>query len=207
MTGAMFFLCISMKGERQMEDKKMEDKQIVDLYWARSESAISETAVKYEKYFHYIAFGILREEEDAKECVNDTYLQAWKAMPVNKPEHLNTFLGKITRNLALNTVESKQAQKRGSGQVVLVLEELDECLPGRNHVEEEVEGKLLTEAINRFLEGIPEHSRNVFVRRYWYLSPVKEIAQEYGMGQSHVKMLLMMTRQQLKQYLEKEGML
>lgn len=185
----------------------MEDKQIVDLYWARSENAISETAAKYEKYFHYIAFGILREEEDARECVNDTYLQAWGAMPVSRPDHLNTFLGKITRNLALNTEEKKSAEKRGGGQIPLVLEELEECLPDQRNVEKEVENTLLAECMNHFLEKMPQKSRNVFVRRYWYLSPVKEIAQDYGMSQSSVKMTLMRARRQLKEHLEKEGML
>lgn len=110
----------------------MEDRQIVDLYWARSENAISETERKYGRYCYYIAYNILHNNEDSEECVNDTYLNAWKAMPNQRPSKLSTFLGKITRNLSLNRWELYNAEKRGSGQIPLALDELHECIPTSN---------------------------------------------------------------------------
>jgi len=185
----------------------MEDCKIVDLYWARSESAITETSNKYAKYCHYISYNILWNNEDADECVNDTYLCAWKAMPPQRPNRLSTFLGKITRNLSLNRYKSYTAQKRGAGQMELVLSELDDCVPANTSVEQETDEILLVEAINNFLSELPTVSRIVFVRRYWYLSGIKEIAEQYGMSESKVKSTLFRTRNKLKLCIEKEGII
>lgn len=183
----------------------MEDKQIVSLYWARSEAAISETANKYGKYCSCIAYNILHNAEDCGECVNDTYLMAWQAMPPKRPERLSAFLGKITRNLALNKYERSTAQKRGHGQVPLALDELAECIPANRDLENVVDDILLGEIFNRFLSELQAEARKLFMRRYWYLSPIKEIAADYGISESKVKMVLLRSRNALKLILEKEG--
>lgn len=185
----------------------MEDGQIIDLYWARSEAAISETTSKYSQYCHFIAFNILQNNEDAEECVNDTYLRAWSVMPPQRPNRLRTFLGKITRNLSLNKYETYTAGKRGFGQVPLALDELQDCIPATGSVEQAIEDAALVEIINRFLAALPTDTRKIFVRRYWYLSSIKEIAGAYRFSESKVKMILMRARNELKQTLEKEGVL
>jgi RNA polymerase sigma-70 factor (ECF subfamily) len=183
----------------------MEDSQIVDLYWERSENAISETEIKYGRYCYYIAHNILHNNEDSEECVNDTYLQAWKAMPDQRPGKLSTFLGKITRNLSLNRWELYNAKKRGSGQIPLALDELQECIPSSNQVDQFVEDLALAEILNRFLATLSKEKRMIFMRRYWYLSSIAEIAADYSMSESKVKMSLYRSRNALKQVLEKEG--
>lgn len=183
----------------------MEDKEIVDLYWARFETAISETAGKYGRYCHYIAYNILYNDEDSEECVNDTYMRAWNSMPEHRPSLLKTFLGKITRNLALNRYKMLTADKRSPGQVPLVLDELQECVPGTDNTEHIADDMVLAEVFNRFLGSLSAEQRKIFLRRYWYLSPVKEIAADYGMGESKVKMSLLRSRNELRSLLEKEG--
>lgn len=183
----------------------MDDGQIIDLYWARSETAISETANKYSKYCHTIAFNILHNNEDAEECVSDTYMRAWGVMPPKRPNRLSTFLGKITRNLSLNKYDKYTAEKRGFGQVPLALDELQDCITAAGSVEQAIEDAALVEIFNRFLATLPTDTRKVFMRRYWYLSPIKEIAEDYGFSESKVKMTLLRARNELKQILEKEG--
>lgn len=183
----------------------MNDGQIIDLYWARSETAISETANKYSKYCHTIAFNILHNNEDAEECVNDTYMRAWGAIPPQRPNRLSTFLGKITRNLSLNKYERYAAEKRGFGQVPLALDELQDCIPAADSVSQTVEDEDLAEIFNRFLAALPSDTRKIFMQRYWYLSPINEIAKDYGFSESKVKMILQRARNELKQILEEEG--
>ena len=183
----------------------MDDGQIIDLYWARSETAISETANKYSKYCHAIAFNILHSNEDSEECVNDTYMRAWDAMPPKRPNRLSTFLGKITRNLSLNKYEKYAAEKRGCGQVPLALDELQDCVPAAGNVEQTIEDAELIAIFNRFLAALPTDTRKVFMQRYWYLCPIKEIAEDYSFSESKVKMTLLRARNELKQILEKEG--
>lgn len=183
----------------------MQDHQIIELYWTRMEQAIAETAKKYGRYCYGIAYRILHSSEDSEECVNDTYLRAWEAIPPTRPERLAVFLGKITRNLSLDKCRYYSADKRGSGQLMLALEELGDCLPSGDHVEQVVETLALTEVLNRFLEGLSVENRRIFMRRYWYFSEVKEIARDYGISESKVKMSLLRSRNRLKQLLEQEG--
>ena len=183
----------------------MEDKQIVDLYWARSEKAISETADKYGRYCYTIAYNILHSNEDSEECVNDTYLHAWNAMPDQRPNKLSAFLGRITRNLSLKRWEKYTAKKRGAGQVSLALDELQECIPATNQTDSVADDIVLTDVLNRFLASLTAEKRNIFMRRYWYLSPVAEIASDLAISESKVKMSLLRSRNELKQLLEKEG--
>ena len=185
----------------------MDDKQILELYNERSETAISETADKYGKYCHYIAYNILYNIQDSEECVNDTYLKAWQTIPPHYPNKLSTYLGKITRNLALNRYKYYNRQKRGEGQTELVLDELLECVPAAESPEQAVEEKILVEVLNRFLDDLPEEKMKIFMRRYWYMSPIKEIADDLEMGESKVKMILSRSRSKLKQILEKEGII
>ena len=140
----------------------MEDSRIIELYWERSEQAIAETAAKYGSYCYTIAYNVLHNREDAGECVNDTYLGAWDSMPPQRPSILSAFLGKITRNLALKCWRDAHVQKRGGGQLPVVLEELEECISGRLSVEEQIEAKLLSEWINDFVAQLAEEERQVF---------------------------------------------
>ena len=183
----------------------MEDDKIIDLYWERSETAISETSEKYGRYCLYIANNILHNDEDATECVNDTYLGAWNAMPPQRPNRLSTFLGKITRNISLNRFKQYRAEKRGFGQTSLVLSELEDCIPAADNVEKAVDEMDLVESINRFLYALPDAKRKVFVRRYWYLSPIRDIAEQYGISESKTASMLFRMRNELKNHLEKEG--
>lgn len=185
----------------------MKDSEIIDLYWARSEAAISATEEAYGGYCCAIAYHILRSRRDAEECVNDTFLRAWNAMPPHRPNRLSTFLGKITRNLAINRYRESRTEKRGRGQVELVLSELEDCVPAENTVDRAVEELALTEALNRFLRAQPERKRSIFILRYWYLYPVREIAARYGMRETGVASLLFRMRKELKAYLEKEEIL
>lgn len=183
----------------------MDDSKIIELYLDRSEQAISETSKKYGRYCHYIAYTILHNDEDSEECVNDTYLRTWNAIPPNRPNRLQTFLGKITRNLSLNKWEKLSAEKRGAGQISIILDELAECIPNNENVENIVEDMVIKDILNHFLDRLPDETRQIFVRRYWYMSPVKEIAHEYGLSESKVTVTLFRTREKLKTILQKEG--
>ena len=183
----------------------MKDADIIALYWARSEEAIAETDQKYGAYCHSIAYHILHDHPECEECVSDTWLKAWNAMPPQRPDRLRAFLGKITRNLSLRRWESRTAQKRGGGEVPLVLEELAECVPAPQRVEQAVEDRLALEIIESFLGDLPAQTRKIFLRRHWYLASVKEIAADFGIGESKVKMTLLRTREKLKEALEKVG--
>ncbi len=186
-------------------EQKMEDNDIVELYWTRDERAIEETKSKYERYCHSIAFNILHDHEDAKEAVNDTYLGAWNSIPSHRPELLGAFLGKITRNLSLKKWRSKTADKRGGGETFLTLDELQECVSGKNDVLETIEVQELAKIIDTFLRGISEEERRVFICRYWYMDSIADIGEQFGYGQSKVKMMLSRTRKKLLDKLIKEG--
>ena len=183
----------------------MDDRQIIELYNERSETAIWSTADKYGKYCYTIAYHILYNEQDSEECVNDTYLRAWEAIPPQYPKKLSVFLGRITRNLALNRYRYYMKEKRGNGQTALVIDELIECVPALENTEQAVEEKLLVEVLNRFLHDLPVEKRMMFLRRYWYVSSIKEIAEDYEISEGKVKMTLLRIRNKLKQTLEKEG--
>ena len=180
----------------------MEDQQIVQLYFDREERAIPETAKKYGRYFMTIARNILGNGEDAEECVNDTYLQAWNTIPPNRPQMLSAFLGKIVRNLAFNKYKYNTADKRGKGELPLVLQELAGCIPSAEDVAKTYEKKELTQMINEFLAALPEEKRRLFVRRYWYTDSVNDIARHYGMSPAAVSMSLKRLREKLHHFLK-----
>ena len=183
----------------------MTDEQIVNLYWQREESAISESAGKYGSYCHAIARNILFSREDSEECVNDTWLRCWNSIPPHRPSVLRSFLGKITRNLAINRWEKARAEKRGGGEITVVLEEISDLASSIGNPDELPERLSLTACLNRFLESEKEESRKIFVGRYWYLRSIKELAGEYALTESGVKMSLLRARGRLKKHLMEEG--
>ena len=183
----------------------MDDAKIVQLYWDRDEQAIPATASKYGNYCISIAKNILGNCEDAEECVNDTYLNTWNAIPPHRPKRLSTFLGKIVRNLSFNRYAHNTADKRGGGELPAVLEELADCVSGRDDSGQLYEHKELAAAINDFLGTLPAEKRNIFVCRYWYTDSVNEIAARYGMTCGAVSMTLKRLRTKLHSYLVERG--
>lgn len=183
----------------------MKDNEIIALYWNRDESAIKATEEAYGNYCFSIAQRILQSREDARECVNDTYWKAWQSIPPQKPVNLATYLGKITRNLSLDRLKWKNAQKRGNGQAELALIELENCIPAENGTEQIADEIVLADAITKFLRQQPQTERNIFVGRYWHLYAIEDLAEAYGMHKTKVASLLFRMRNKLKDYLEKEG--
>ncbi len=180
----------------------MEDEKIVKLYWDRNEIAIRETQVKYGGYCYSVAYNILRCYEDSAECVNDTWVRAWNAIPPERPTRLKCFLARITRNVAIDRYKYYNAQKR-SAEVEGIIEEYWECIPnGEASIEDEF---LLREAINDFLAGLDARTRVIFMRRYWYAMNVKDIAKSMHLSESHVSVILHRTRIKFKKYLIEEG--
>lgn len=184
----------------------MDDKQIVDLYWERSEKAITETDAKYGGYCYSVANNILNNHADAEECVNDTYLSAWNSMPPHRPSVLSTFLGKITRRISIDKWRKSGAEKRGGGQTAVVLDELSECIPDKSSVEHAVDAQILSDVINSFVKDLSDKDRHVFLCRYFYLDSVESISDRFGYSHSKVKSTLHRTRQKLRARLEKEGL-
>ena len=180
----------------------MDDQQIVDLYWKRDENAIAETQKTYGKYCHTIAYTILHSHEDAEECVNDTYVDAWGAMPEARPVYLGAFLSKITRRISIDRFRSIHREKRGG--MGVVTEELTDCIPDGGSVMAEYENGRLANALNRFLHAQPTEKRVMFVRRYFYSQSITEIAQHLGVTEAKVKVTLHRMREALRAVLEKE---
>ena len=183
----------------------MEDFEIVDLYWAREEKAISESDRKYGRMLLSLSFSMLSSHEDAEECVNDTYLAAWNAMPTDRPTYLGAFLSKITRNLSLDRYRASHREKRGG--VEGLLEELTECIPDRSSVEEEYENGRLADALNAFLASLDAEKRAIFLRRYYYSQSIAEIALSLRMSESKVKVTLHRIREKLRRELEVKDLL
>ena len=190
---------------RVSQDGTLQDEEILKLYWNRSESAIRESENKYGSYCHKIAYNILFNEEDSEECVNDTWMRAWEAIPPTRPSILRAYFAKITRNLSLNRYAREHAEKRGGGQIPLALDELRECISDGESIHRQVEQRVLTELLNRFLNELKPEQRRIFVRRYWYLDSIADIAHMYGMSESKVKKVLSRTRIRLALRLEQEG--
>ncbi len=184
----------------------MTDQEIIALYWSRNEDAIAQTQNKYHAYCFNIALRILNLYEDAEECTADTYLRVWNSIPPTKPSCFKSFLAKITRNLAFDKFRWKHSQKRG-GEMALVLDELENCIPSSASVDEELLAEEMQEYINRFLRALPLRERNIFLRRYFFVEKTKEIAERYALQESNVLVILSRTRQKLRNYLESEGMI
>jgi RNA polymerase sigma-70 factor (ECF subfamily) len=188
----------------------MEDKQIVELYWERDERAIAESDAKYGRYCVQIAMNILENAQDAEECVNDTYLRAWNAIPPSRPVKLGAFLGKITHNLSLDRYKAKKTAKRGNSLFLVSLDELSECVPDgstgfESGFDDETEARRIGECINKFLRKQSGEVRDIFICRYFYSDSIGEICRRFGHSESKVKSLLHRTRSKLKKFLESEG--
>lgn len=182
----------------------LSDEAIVELFWKRNESAIDHTDKKYRIYCHTIADRILRSTTDAEECVNDTWLRAWNCIPPQKPSNLRLFLARITRNLSLDRYRRLHAEKRGSGEIPVLLEELGDCVSSGDTVFEEVAKRALAEALQKFLSALPIRDRTIFLKRYFYAMSVSDIARQMGMTENNVSKVLSRAREKLKLCLEKE---
>lgn len=185
----------------------MEDQEIVDKIWERKEEGLTDLTSKYEAYCCSISYGILRNHEDSAECVNDTWLRVWNAIPPSRPENLPAFLAKVVRNLSLNCYEKKHAKKRGEGVVNVLLDELEQCIPGNNQIEEHLNHQHLVECIQNFLKKQSKQKRQIFMRRYFYMDDIKEVATKMGMREGSVKSALSRMRKELCSDLEKEGIM
>lgn len=183
----------------------MDDIHLIELFWDRSENAIEETSKKYNRYCSSIAFNILENIEDTEECVNDVYFKTWQAIPDDRPRNFAAYLGKITRNTSINKYNQRRTKKRGNGEVELLLSELEECIPTKVTVEKEIEDGELGKIISDFLRKLDIDNRNIFIRRYFYSDNIVTIAERYGLSESKVKSMLFRSRNKLKIYLEKEG--
>ncbi len=184
----------------------MEDAAIVDLYWQRSDDAVPVTICKYGGYCRAIATNILSNPEDAEECVNDTWLKAWNSMPDNRPTLLGAYLGKLTRWLSLSRLRERGRLKRGGGETSLALDELAEVVSDGSDIQRELEIRELNAAVRVFLKSLEETEREVFLSRYWFLLPVKEIAARFGFSPNKISTMLHRTRRKLQTYLKEEGL-
>ena len=183
----------------------MKDIEIVALYWERNETAIEQTQQKYGAYLSKIAYNILSDFEDSRECVNDTYLKAWNSMPTHRPVILSTYLGKIARQRSIDMVRKKNSVRRYASEYALSLEELGDSFTDGTTPEQSLDAKRLDEAINRFLRTLPADARNTFIGRYYFFDSLKDVAGYCGMSEARAKSMLYRTRQSLKAYLVKEG--
>lgn len=181
----------------------MEDSKIIELYFARKEDAIRQTDVAYGRRLFVLADNIVRNDQDAEESVSDTYWKAWETIPPHKPNHFFAYLAKICRNFALDRVDWKQAAKRRA-EIVSLTQEMEACIPDAKR-DREVESKELGRVLDAFLRTLTPENRMVFMRRYWFLDTIAEIAKRYGISESAVQMRLSRTKAKLSAYLEKEG--
>ena len=183
----------------------MDDRSIIELFLERSEEAILQTDNKYGRYCHRIAFNILGNDEDSEECVNDALMRVCGGISRNEPNALSSFIGKITRNLALDRLRQKKSEKRGNGETPLVLDELAECISGYDELERRADSAEIIAALNKFLEELNSVERGVFMRRYWMLDPISDIAEKYDISVSKTTTMLFRLRAKLKKHLMKEG--
>lgn len=183
----------------------MTDEKIVELYWNRDESAVAETQSKYGRYLTKIAYNILTDMEDSLESVNDTYMHAWKSIPPHRPSVLSTFLAKLTRRIAIDILRKKSRDKRIPSEYTFSLSELEECIPERGGVEQQIEAEELGKVISEYLKEISPEARRLFVGRYFHLDSLKDVASYCNMSEAKAKSMLYRTRCGLKTYLEKEG--
>lgn len=183
--------------------KLLSDSEIVALFFERSETALSAVSRKYEPYCAAVVRSIIKNPQDAEECLNDIWLKVWESIPPARPNNLGGFLAKIAKNISINRYHSSRAGRRGGGELPTVLEELSECVRDKNDVEEAFEQKLLTDAINEFLGTLPRDKRDVFVLRYWYCLSAADIAEKTGLSRANVSVTLSRTRHKLAAHLKK----
>lgn len=182
----------------------MDDEQLIALYWARDESAITETQQKYGRLCHAVAGSLLSSREDCEECVNDTWLGLWNAIPYERPARFAAFAARITRNLALKKFRFLTAARR-SPAAVCSLEELGDCVSGQESAEDELENRRIEQAIDRWLWQQEAEKRFLFLRRYWYFDSIAALCARTGYSENRVKSILFRMRQKLREHLEQEG--
>lgn len=185
----------------------MDDQYILDLYWQRDSRAIEASQEKYGSYCLAVSRSILADHRDCEECVSDTWLHAWKAIPPHRPAVLRMFLAKLTRRLSFNRWKANTTQKRGGGQLPLVLEELEQCVGQTSDPADTLIAQELAESIGRFVRALPARDGDVFTRRYFFTEAIPDIARRYGLTANHTTVLLSRTRKKLRQHLEQEGYL
>lgn len=178
----------------------MNDERIIELFFERSEQAIKELDGKYGKVLHALSFKILNNHQDAEECVNDSYLGTWNAIPPTKPNPLLAFVCKIVRNISLKRYEQNTAAKRNSYYDV-AMGELEDCLASTTTIEEEIAERELTEIIESFLDSLSKESRVIFLRRYWFSDTYADIAKQVGLTEKNVSVRLTRIRKELREYL------
>ena len=188
------------------EGDSLHDKEIIDLYFDRDQSAITESERKYGKMCLSVSLRILNNKEDAEECVADTWLAAWNAIPPQKPAKLGAFFARIVRNISVDRLRAQNTEKRGGGEIAIILDELDECLVGQSAEDAYME-KETVEAINAFLKKLPKKERDTFILRYYHAYSVKEISELTGYGDNYVRAVLSSARNKLKDFLNKRGLL
>lgn len=184
---------------------KMEDFEIVDLYWERDERAIKESDAKFHRYLFKIAYNVLSNKEDSMETLNDTYMKAWFSMPPHRPCRLSLYLGKIVRELSIDSYRKMNRIKRKSNQYCVSISELDNCIPDTRRTEEIIDLHILVDCINTFLASLSSEKRSIFVCRYYYMDSIDDIAKHFGFTKSKVKNILFKLRKELKIILEKDG--
>lgn len=182
----------------------MDDASIIELYFKRKEQAIEETKIKYGRLCFDLASNMLGNDQDSEECVNDTYMTVWNTIPPTRPDRFSAFLCKITKNHALKKLEYSSALKR-SRNMTLSVDELGDCVSGKDSPEDEIQMHELSSAISRFLRTRKEREQIIFIKRYWFYEPLSDIAEEFGITEKNVSLILYRTRQKLKDHLTKEG--
>lgn len=182
----------------------MQDEKIIALYLERDELALKLSAENYGRYCRKIAMNILSNPEDSEECVNDTWYQAWRSIPPQKPNSLAAYFGRITRNFAISRYRTNHAKKRFDG-ITILLSELDDCIPSQSNIEQDLDEKRLIEIISGWLTSLPANDRILFVRRYWFGDTVKSLANACGLSQNQISWRMFKLREKLKNELEREG--
>ena len=183
----------------------MDDQEIIARFFARDEEGLTAARARYEPYCAAVARNLLTDPRDQEECLSDTWLRAWNAIPPQRPLSLKSYAGRLTRNLAVSRLRARDAKKRGGGQGELALDELGQCVSGQPTPEDALDRRAFQDALDRFLDGLNPRDRALFVGRYWYLCPVKELAARLGMKDSHVTTRLHRLRSRLREHLTKEG--
>ncbi len=183
----------------------MQDRELIRLFWQRDEQAIALTKTCHGHYLRAVASRILALPEDVDEVENDTYLGLWNSIPPAEPDPLRPYAGTICRRLSINRLKAETSLKRGSGEMRQSLEELEECLPGPEGGDSAAEALELEEIVEAFLKSLGKRERQIFLQRYWYVYSLGEIAACFGISEAAVKMSLYRTREKMRQYLEKEG--
>lgn len=181
----------------------MDDTKIIDLFWARNEDAIIQTDIAYGRRLYVLSNKILNNREDAQECVSDTYMKTWEIIPPQRPNYFYAFLASICRHLSFHKVDWRLAAKRNA-EVVSLTQEMEMCIPDTSR-DRELKGRELGRVMDAFLESLPKETRLIFLRRYWHVDTIAEIAARYGITESKVKMQLSRTRDKLRNFLESEG--